>query len=74
MRYLTLLLLLCLSVWGLALPSGALEQGFMFWRNQGINLSGLIAVALMGALILMFALVSGGSNIEVSVLEFSVPS
>ena len=53
MRYLTFLLLLCLSVWGLALPSGALEQGFMFWRNQGINLSGLIAVALMGALILM---------------------
>jgi predicted ferric reductase len=53
MRYLIVLLFLCLSAWGLTLPSGALEQGFMFWRNQGINLSGLIAVALMGALIMM---------------------
>ncbi len=53
MRYLILLVVLCLSVWGLALPAGALEQGFIFWRNQGINLSGLIAIALMGALILM---------------------
>ena len=53
MRYLFSLLFISLLCWGIALPSDALQQGFMFWRNQGILLSGVLAIALMGALMLM---------------------
>ncbi len=53
MRYLFSLLLISLICWGITLPSDALQQGFMFWRNQGILLSGVLAIALMGALMLM---------------------
>ena len=42
MRYLFSLLFLSLLCWGIALPSDALQQGFMFWRNQGILLSGVL--------------------------------
>jgi predicted ferric reductase len=53
MRYLILLLSLSLACWGLSLPSDAMQQGFLFWRNQGIQLTGILAIALMGALMLM---------------------
>ena len=53
MRYLISLLVVSLICWFLALPTDALQQGFMFWRNQGIQLTGLLALALMGALMLM---------------------
>ncbi|WP_024872361.1 ferredoxin reductase family protein [Tolumonas lignilytica] len=53
MRYLISLLILSLVCWGLTLPADALQQGFMFWRNQGIQLTGILAIALMGALMLM---------------------
>ena len=53
MRYLFLLLLISLSCWGLTLPLDAMQQGFLFWRNQGVQLTGILALALMGALMLM---------------------
>ena len=53
MRYLFLLLLISLSCWGLTLPLDAMQQGFLFWRNQGVQLTGILAFALMGALMLM---------------------
>ena len=53
MRYLIGLLTLSLLCWGLSLPADALSQGFFFWRGQGIQLSGLLAIGLMSALLLM---------------------
>ncbi len=53
MRYLIGLLLLSLLCWGVSLPADALSQGFFFWRGQGIQLTGLLAIVLMSALLLM---------------------
>jgi len=53
MRYLIGLLTLSLLCWGLSLPADALSQGFFFWRGQGIQLTGLLAIGLMSALLLM---------------------
>lgn len=53
MRYLIGLLTLSLLCWGVSLPADALSQGFFFWRGQGIQLTGLLAIGLMSALLLM---------------------
>lgn len=53
MRYLSGLILLSLLAWGISLPADAWSQGFFFWRAQGIQLTGLLAVALLSALLLM---------------------
>jgi len=53
MRYLIGLLTLSLLCWGISLPADALSQGFFFWRGQGIQLTGLLAIGLMSALLLM---------------------
>ena len=53
MRYLSGIILLSLLAWGISLPADAWSQGFFFWRAQGIQLSGLLAVALISALLLM---------------------
>ncbi len=45
MRYLSGLILLSLLAWGVSLPADAWSQGFFFWRAQGIQLTGLLAVA-----------------------------
>ncbi len=53
MRYLCILIVLCLLTWFYSLPTDAWSQGFFFWRAQGIQLTGLLAVALLSALLLM---------------------
>ena len=53
MRYLSGIILLSLLAWGISLPADAWSQGFFFWRAQGIQLTGLLAVALISALLLM---------------------
>ncbi len=44
---------LTLAAWGATLDASALEQGFMFWRKQGVLLTGLWAIALMSLLLIM---------------------
>jgi predicted ferric reductase len=53
MRYLIGLLALSLLCWGVSLPADAFNQDFFFWRGQGIQLTGLLAIVLMSALLLM---------------------
>ncbi len=53
MRYLIGLLTLSLLCWGISLPADVVNQGFFFWRGQGIQLTGLLAIGLMSALLLM---------------------
>ena len=53
MRYLSGIILLSLLAWGISLPADAWSQGFFFWRAQGIQLSGLLAIVLHSALLLM---------------------
>lgn len=52
-RYFLLIMVIVLAAWGLTLDAGALDQGFLFWRQQGILLTGLLAVVLMGLLLVM---------------------
>ena len=51
MRYLSGIILLSLLAWGISLPADAWSQGFFFWRAQGIQLSGLLAIVLLSALL-----------------------
>lgn len=53
LRYLLIILALTFTAWGLTLDASALDQGFLFWRQQGILLTGLVAVVLMGLLLVM---------------------
>ena len=51
MRYLLgMCALMCVS-WWLSLPGDAMSQGFLFWRNQGVQLSGVLAIVLLSALL-----------------------
>ncbi len=51
MRYLVFTLSLVCVSWLISLPDDALAQGFFFWRNQGIQLSGVLAIVLLSALL-----------------------
>lgn len=53
MRYLMSVFVLTLLCWGISLPADAWQQGFLFWRGQGVQLTGVLAVALIGLLLLM---------------------
>lgn len=52
-RYLFGVLALGGLAWAAGLPWGALGTDFFFWRHQGILLSGVLAMATMGGLLLL---------------------
>jgi len=52
-RYLFGVLALGILAWAAGLPWGALGTDFFFWRHQGILLSGVLATATMGGLLLL---------------------
>lgn len=47
------ILALTVADWGTTLDASALAQGFMFWRKQGVLLTGLWAIVLMSVLLFM---------------------
>ena len=52
-RYLFGVLALGILAWAAGLQWGALGTDFFFWRHQGILLSGVLATATMGGLLLL---------------------
>lgn len=55
MKYFGLWLLIGVISWWWGLPADAGGQGFLFWRGQGIQLTGWLMMSLMALLVLMAA-------------------
>lgn len=55
MKYFGLWLLIGMISWWWGLPADAGGQGFLFWRGQGIQLTGWLMMSLLAVLVLMAA-------------------